>query len=215
MIDYSVDEVLELIWTLREEGDADVEKVLASSEEDDTPSILVRLESEGLITKDNGGIDFTEEGRGKASELIRRHRLAECLLSQLFDLEDKHIESSACDFEHILSDRVTESVCTFLGHPPYCPHDKEIPRGDCCKKFRREVTPLVIRLSDAQIVKNYRIVFIMPRQKKRLERLSTIGLLPGTTLSLIQKKPSYVIQIGETMIAVDKGIADEIYVKRV
>ncbi len=215
MVDYSGDEVLELIWTLREEGDANMERVLACSEEADTSSILKQLESEGLITKDNGGIDFTEEGRGRASGLIRRHRLAECLLSQLFDLEDNHIESSACDFEHILSDRVTESVCTFLGHPPYCPHDKEIPRGDCCKKFRKEVTPLVIRLSDAQVVKKYRIVFIMPRQKKRLERLSTIGLLPGTTLSLIQKKPSYVIQIGETMIAVDQGIADEIYIKRV
>lgn len=215
MIEYSVDEILELIWTLRESGEFTIDDILESSKEEDTPGILETMERNALIEKDGKRLTMTEEGLLRAKEIVRRHRLAECLLTQLFELEEPHIESSACKFEHILSDKVTESVCTFLGHPPFCPHNKPIPRGECCKKFRRDVSPLVIRLSDASMAEPYRIVFIMPRQKKRLERLSSIGLLPGTSIKLLQKKPSYVIQIEETMIAVDQGIADEIYVKRV
>jgi DtxR family Mn-dependent transcriptional regulator len=215
MIDYSKDELLELIWTLREIGVYEEERVVKDSPISDTERTLDSIELEGYITRVDGNVSLTDDGEKKASLLIRRHRLAECLLSQLFELEDHHIESSACEFEHILSDKVTESVCTFLGHPPFCPHEKEIPRGVCCKKFRKDVTPLVIRLSDASIGDPYRIIFIMPKQKKRLERLSNIGILPGTVLTLIQKKPSYVLQIGETMIAVDRGIADEIYIKQV
>lgn len=214
MIEYSVDEILELIWTLRESGEFTIDDILAASEEEDTPGILKRMEENALIEKDDKKITMTEKGLLRGKEIVRRHRLAECLLTQLFELEEPHIESSACKFEHILSDKVTESVCTFLGHPPFCPHNKPIPRGECCKKFRRDVSPLVIRLSDASMGEPYRIVFIMPRQKKRLERLSSIGLIPGTFIKLLQKKPSYVIQIEETMIAVDQGIADEIYVKR-
>jgi DtxR family Mn-dependent transcriptional regulator len=214
MIEYSVDEILELIWTLRESGEFKIDDILAASEEEDTPGILKRMEENALIEKDEKKITMTEKGLLRGKEIVRRHRLAECLLTQLFELEEPHIESSACKFEHILSDKVTESVCTFLGHPPFCPHNKPIPRGECCKKFRRDVSPLVIRLSDASMGEPYRIVFIMPRQKKRLERLSSIGLIPGTFIKLLQKKPSYVIQIEETMIAVDQGIADEIYVKR-
>lgn len=215
MIEYSVDEILELIWTLRESGEFTIDDILETSEEEDTPGILERMKHEGLIAKDGIKISMTEQGLLRAQEIVRRHRLAECLLTQLFELEETHIESSACKFEHVLSDKVTESVCTFLGHPPFCPHNKPIPRGDCCKKFTKDVSPLVIRLSDASLGDPYRIVFIMPRQKKRLERLSSIGLLPGTSIKLLQKKPSFVIQIEETMIAVDQGIADEIYVKRV
>ncbi len=215
MIEYSVDEILELIWTLRESGEFTIDDILEASEEEDTPGILERMNQEGLIAKDGIEISMTDQGLLRAQEIVRRHRLAECLLTQLFELEETHVESSACKFEHVLSDKVTESVCTFLGHPPFCPHNKPIPRGDCCKKFTKDVSPLVIRLSDASLGNPYRIVFIMPRQKKRLERLSSIGLLPGTSIKLLQKKPSFVIQIEETMIAVDQGIADEIYVKRV
>jgi DtxR family Mn-dependent transcriptional regulator len=215
MIEYSVDEILELIWTLGESGEYTIDDVLRASTEEDTPGVLEKMERNGLVVKDENRITMTDSGLGRAKEVVRRHRLAECLLTQLFELEDSHVESSACKFEHILSDKVTESVCTFLGHPPFCPHDKPIPRGECCRIFRKDVSPLVIRLSDASLGDPYRIVFIMPRQKKRLERLSSIGLLPGTVIKLLQKKPSYVIQIAETMIAVDQGIADEIYVKRV
>jgi DtxR family Mn-dependent transcriptional regulator len=39
---------------------------------------------------------------------------------------------AACRMEHIIDPEVTDSICSFLGHPRRCPHGKSIPTGDCC-----------------------------------------------------------------------------------
>jgi putative ABC transport system ATP-binding protein len=78
-------------------------------------------------------IIFTEKGRRRAEDIIRRHRLAERLFTQTFQVEDeKEIAEQACRFEHILSPEATERICTFLGHPRTCPHGSPIPAGPCC-----------------------------------------------------------------------------------
>lgn len=78
-------------------------------------------------------IVFTEKGRKRAEDVIRRHRLAECLFTQTFHVHDeKEVAEQACRFEHILSPEATDSICTFLGHPRTCPHGSPIPAGECC-----------------------------------------------------------------------------------
>lgn len=78
-------------------------------------------------------IYFTERGRKRAMDIIRRHRLAERLFTQTLNIHDeKEIEEQACKFEHILSPEATDRICTFLGHPETCPHGSPIPPGPCC-----------------------------------------------------------------------------------
>ena len=78
-------------------------------------------------------IIFTEKGRKRAEDVIRRHRLAERLFTQTFQVHDeKEIAEEACKFEHILSPEATERICSFLGHPRTCPHGSPIPAGECC-----------------------------------------------------------------------------------
>jgi len=78
-------------------------------------------------------IMFTEKGRKRAEDVIRRHRLAERLFVQTFRVQnEKEVEEQACKFEHVLSPEVTDSICTFLGHPRTCPHGSPIPAGPCC-----------------------------------------------------------------------------------
>ena len=78
-------------------------------------------------------IIFTEKGRRRAEDVIRRHRLAEVLFTHTFQVEDeKEIAEQACRFEHILSPEATDRICTFLGHPRTCPHGSLIPAGPCC-----------------------------------------------------------------------------------
>jgi ABC-type lipoprotein export system ATPase subunit len=78
-------------------------------------------------------IVFTEKGRKRAEDVIRRHRLAERLFTQTFQVHDeKEIAEEACKFEHILSPEATERICSFLGHPRTCPHGSPIPAGECC-----------------------------------------------------------------------------------
>ena len=121
-------------------------------------------------------------------------------------MSEEEVEEEACKLEHILSPGVTESVCTFLGHPPTCIHGKPIPRGECCSKFKKEMKPLVIPLEELGLGEEGRIVFIAPKSHQRLDRLSTLGIVPGSILRMHQKNPSHVLQIGETTLALDKEI---------
>lgn len=76
---------------------------------------------------------FTERGQKRAQDVIRRHRLAERLFIQTFQVADeREVEQQACKFEHILSAEATERICSFLGHPETCPHGSPIPPGACC-----------------------------------------------------------------------------------
>jgi DtxR family Mn-dependent transcriptional regulator len=58
-----------------------------------------------------------------------------------------------------------------------------------------------------------RIVFIAPKFHDRMDRLAALGVTPGSTLRLHQRSPSFVIEVGETTIALDPEIANEVYVK--
>ncbi len=209
-----IDELLERIWTLREEGVSDLDHLLGTTQDIEAKSILRLMIKEDLFQMENNRMILKERGEEKAREIIRRHRLTERLLSEIFEMSEHEVEEEACKLEHILSPGVTDSVCTFLGHPPTCIHGKAIPRGECCTKFKKEMKPLVIPLDDLGLGKEGRIVFIAPKSHQRLDRLSTLGIVPGSIVRMHQKNPSYVLQIGETSLALDKDIVKDIFVKK-
>ncbi len=213
MTQYGQDEILELLWTLREDGRSGRADLLHATAEESPEALLEELRASGQVELSGGEVRMTPRGEERARVIIRRHRLAEVLLHNLFEIDNHQMESSACQFEHILSAPVTESVCTFLGHPPQCPHGRPIPKGACCDRIRTDLRPLVTRLSDASLGTPVRIVFITPKSKRRLEKLSSLGIVPGSSVRLMQRNPSHVLQIGQTTVAVDKDITDEIFVK--
>lgn len=174
---------------------------------------LPMLRAQGLVTLKDGSVELTEDGTSRAEHLIRRHRLAELLFSEILDFDVDSNQPDVCRLEHAISPRVVERICGFLGHPPYCPHGRPIPRGECCGTITREVPPLVTPLSQGRIGEDYRIVFITPRSHSRLDRLTILGIAPGATIRLHQKKPSYVLKIGETDVALDADIIKEIFVR--
>lgn len=210
-----VDEGLELLWLLDEERRPELERFRLRSDDPDFDALLNAMLEKGLASINDSNISLTEKGHNLAKGLVRRHRLAERLFTDIFDLKADHVHADACKMEHILSEELTDSVCTFLGHPPTCPHNKPIPRGECCKRYRVEVTPVVMRLQEFEIGSRGRIVFIVPSEAGRLSKLSSIGVAPGSVIKLLQKLPSYVIQVDETTIAIDPDIAKEIFVKKV
>src|SRR3972149_4307979 len=210
-----IDELLELIWTLREKGVADLDHLLETTQDIEANSILRKMIKDDLFEIEGNRMILKERGEEKAREIVRRHRLTERLLYEIFEMSEEEVEEEACKLEHILSPTVTESVCTFLGHPPTCIHGKSIPRGDCCAKFQKEMKPLVIPLEELGLGGEGRIVFIAPKSHQRLDRLSNLGIVPGSILRMHQKNPSYVLQMGETTLALDRDIVKNIYVKRV
>jgi DtxR family Mn-dependent transcriptional regulator len=212
---HRLEDLAEEIWTLAEEGRHTLEELAARSKLATVTETLAQMREQGLLAVENGEVRLTEEGGRFALEIVRRHRLAETLFSTLFDLGEEEAETTACEFEHILSPQVTSSVCTYLGHPPACPHGKAIPRGPCCGTLTLEMEPLVKRLSDLRLGESGAIVFMAPDSRSRLARLSGLGVVPGGTLRLVQKRPSVVVEVGQTTLALDRAIADEIFVKRI
>ncbi|GBE00036.1 iron-dependent repressor IdeR [bacterium BMS3Abin07] len=209
-----IDEALELLWILEEEDKNDLNRFKLSSEDEDVDTVLEKMLYEGVIRIEGDKVQLTSTGREISKGLIRRHRLAERLFTDVFDLKKATIHEDACKMEHILSSELTDSVCTFLGHPPFCPHGKPIPRGECCKKYRVNVAPVVTRLNNFEVGQVGKIVFIVSSDPQRLNRLNSIGIIAGSNIKLLQRKPSIVVQIDETTVALDPDIAKEIHVKR-
>lgn len=209
-----IDEAIELLWVLNEEGHDGLNRFRLSSEDDEIDRIINILKAEDLATISGDKIQFTEKGYKMAKALIRRLRLAERLFTDVFEMRGDSVINDACKMEHILSEELTDSVCTFLGHPQTCPHGKPIPRGECCKKYKIDVEPVVTRLSDFEVGSQGKITFIVPTNASRLSKLNSLGITAGSIIKLIQRKPSYVIQIDETTVAIDSDIAKEIYVKK-
>ena len=209
-----IEDVAEEIWTLAEEGSHRLKDLEARTQLQAIEKTLKEMAGDGMIEMRDDEVRLTATGEVLALEIVRRHRLAETLFSLLFDLEEEEAETTACAFEHILSPQVTTSVCTYLGHPPACPHGKRIPRGTCCGTFSLEMKPLVRRLADLNLGQEGSIVFMAPGSRGRLARLSGLGVVPGSKVRLVQKRPSVVLEIGATTLAIDRVIADEIYVKR-
>ena len=127
------DEVLEQLWILQEDGaDATAETIAVPDVIDNRSALLSMRELDLISLADSGQITLRPKGEARARVIIRRHRLAEKLFFEKFEMSEQQAESNACQLEHTLTQQVTDSVCAFLGHPAVCPHNRPIPRGDCC-----------------------------------------------------------------------------------
>lgn len=206
-----IQEILELIWTLSEESKTRKNEIFEKLD-DNGRQLYGELIRRYWIAEKDTGVEFTEEGRKEATRVIRRHRLAEVLFTDLFALRDDEVEQVGCTFEHILDEDVVDRVCTFLGHPPFCSHGKKIPPGKCCKKFEKKLEPVIQRLWDLKPGEEAKIVFITSAVQARLNKLFSLNIVPGNEVKFIQKYPSPVIKIGESSVAMDDGIAREIFV---
>lgn len=212
-----IEELCEEIYALTEIGQNTYDRVAGRSKLTGAAEVLETLVQNGMVSRSGEGgqlVNLTPSGNQLARSVVRRHRLAEMLFSQVLALEEEVSEATACRLEHILSAAVTDSVCTFLGHPPLCPHGKPIPPGDCCELYTQDLRPLVLRLLDVAVGDTFSVVFIRSLAHDRLDRIGTLGLVPGARMRLSQKRPTVVVEIGETTVALDREVAREVYVRR-
>jgi putative ABC transport system ATP-binding protein len=126
------DEVLVQLWRMEEDCAVAVPEGVHVPDVVDNTRTLRGMAESGLIRSPGDRLDFTERGRARARDLVRRRRLAEVLFASALHLPAIEVEQVACRMEHIIDPAVTNSICGFLGHPPRCPHGRPIPRGACC-----------------------------------------------------------------------------------
>jgi putative ABC transport system ATP-binding protein len=131
-IERRYDEVLVQMWSLEEDGRVpEAARIRVPDVVDNRRTLLGMVES-GLIFQPGVTLEFTPRGRSRARDLVRRRRLAEVLFTSALHVPEPEMENVACRMEHIIDPEVTNSICSFLGHPRLCPHGRPIPEGNCC-----------------------------------------------------------------------------------
>ena len=213
-----LDEILEVLWVQLEEGGKEsvsLDEIVVGTTPVYEEPIKV-LEKKGLVKVDGGQIQLTDSGFEEARRTIRRHRLSERMFLDIFEITEDEIEEVACRFEHLLiRPELEEKICELLGHPRSCPHERSIPIGDCCHRAQTRVDQMVVPMSNLRQGESGAIAYVHTGDSERLKKLLALGILPGESVTLQRRYPSFVFTVGQSRYAVDEGMAQAIYVKRI
>jgi len=211
--EHQTDELLEAIWTRREKGDTDVDACLQAAHAEVDRAAIERMAERGLVRLSDDQVAFTDEGERIAAEIMRRHRLAERLFTDLLGMTVEQSEQVACTFEHTrLVPEVTDGLCTLLGHPRECPHGRPIPPGACCREGRTEIESALMPLSEVPFGRSGRVAYVRPRHHERLHMLLSMGIAPGVALRVHQRTPVMVVEVAQSEFAMDREVAEDVYV---
>jgi DtxR family Mn-dependent transcriptional regulator len=176
------------------------------------------------------GANLTRKGFQVAERVTRKHRLLERFLHDVLRIREDRVHSEACEMEHALSDEAEESLCRFLKHPDRCPDDdKIIPACDlpfstceeCVELHKKELEESgkreLIPVSIDQLKKGEsgKVSFIRGEHKV-LQRLSDMGLTPGTEITVVKSAPFHgplEILVRGSRLAVGRGMTEIIFVE--
>jgi len=136
-----VEMYLKAIWHLKERNEPVKISTIAKMLHVRQPSVvqmLKKLSSQDLVEYNKAGVFLTEGGEKVGSDMMRNSRLLEVLMDSALKVEID--EEMVCGIEHHMNKQFTDALCTMLNHPRICPHNHDIPFGDCCKKTESEQT---------------------------------------------------------------------------
>lgn len=210
------EEILEAVWTAEEQGEQTLEKVQALCPKVELKAeFLDSMQESNLLRTEEGQLLFTPKGRDIARKVVRRHRLTECLMGYVLNLDPETMERVACETEHSLLPEVESSICILLGHPEYAPDGTKVPSGDCCTNGSTHIEKTIVCISECEPGERIKIAYIRSKSHERLQQLSAFGIMPGLRVRLLQKHPAYCLQFENSEIAIDREIAHDLYVWKV
>jgi len=182
----TTEEYLETILSLEEEGVVPmrarlVERLgLSAAAVSETVGRLV--EGGWVELAGDRRLSLTAKGRGLATTIVRRHRLAERLLVDVIGLEWEKVHAEAARWEHAISADVEEKLVLLLGDPATCPHGNPIPGS-------RRAAPSgpTIALADASIgpVTIARVSERLEMSDEALVLIAGANLLPGCDVTVV------------------------------
>lgn len=178
------EEYLEAICRIQDRGEPATPTELAHELAIAPPSVLgmlKRLEEQGLLHYARGaGAVLTEHGQRCAETLRRRHRLAECLLTDLLGMPWERAHQIACRFEHVIDTEVEEYLLQALHFPTTCPHGNPLfPSAEAHWCALTTVHPGQSAL----------LRCIKDETPPTLDYLNRLGLRPGVRLTVCDFAP--------------------------
>ncbi len=125
---------LRTVFELEEEGIVPLRARIAERLSQSGPTVsqtVARMERDGLLeVAGDRQLALTEAGRRLATRVMRKHRLAECLLVGIIGLPWEEVHIEACRWEHVISEEVERRLVELLDYPLRCPHGNLIPGLD-------------------------------------------------------------------------------------
>ena len=173
--------------------------------------MLRRMAREGLLkTLPDKSVALTAKGRRNAEQMVRRHRLAECMVVDLLGLDMVRAHEEAHRLEHAISEDLETKINDRLGHPTTCPFGHPIPGNGYVSM------PNLVRLSEV-VTDQEKVIDRVPEDDRvLLEYFVANNIIPGTLVRVIEVAPYRgIIRLGcnGNEIVVGYEVADLVWVR--
>ncbi|MDO5746491.1 MAG: metal-dependent transcriptional regulator [Actinomycetaceae bacterium] len=179
---------LKTVWEMQEDSVSPLRARIVDRLGHSGPTVsqtVARMERDGLLRVGRDRrIELSKEGLEIATKVIRKHRLAECLLLDIVKLDWTKCHDEACRWEHVISDDVVGKLVDVLGNPQYDPYGNPIP-GSGGKSEKNEIdVELVVGRDGGGKGKIVRIGEPNQAEPHLLEKLLETNIVPGTIVDL-------------------------------
>ncbi len=206
---------LRTVWELEEEGITPIRARLVERLGVSAPAVsetVAKLVDEGLLRIGaDRTLSLTDEGNRIALSVMRKHRLAERLLTDVIGVPWEASHNEACRWEHVISDDVEGYIENLLGHPATCPHGNPIPaRGDVAERERlhtaAEAAKEELRVDVARLSE------LVQADTDLMGTLRESGIVPGAVVSLRTEGGAVLAETDDGVVELPAKAADLVYV---
>lgn len=215
---------LRTIYELIEEGVPPLRARIAERLKQSGPTVsqtVARMERDGLVSvHPDRHLELSDLGLARAIEVMRRHRLAERLLTDVIGLDWPLVHDEACRWEHVISTDVERRLVEVLNAPTESPYGNPIPAIDerggssACDAFLGGAQVLAERLGDGRehVVVLKRLSEALQADAAVLQVLAEVGMLPGREVSAELLGRTLVLRAGQIQGSLPATVADQIFV---
>jgi len=220
---------LKTVYELVEEGIVPMRARIAERLGHSGPTVsqtVARMERDGLIVvTGDRHLELTPEGNDKAMRVVRKHRLAERLLTDVVGLEWAYVHDEACRWEHVMSEQVERRLVEILDHPQRSPYGIPIPGLDELGEagaggYLDGVVAVTAdaRLDDgaqeAAVRHVARIGELLQTDAELLEELRVAGLVPGAEIEVLRDGDSFTLTArgSQSGVTLSRELARHVFV---
>jgi len=187
---------LRTIFELEEEGIVPMRARIAERLSQSGPTVsqtVARMERDGLVVvSDDRHLELTTAGRDTATRVMRKHRLAECLLVEILGLPWEEVHAEACRWEHVMSESVERRLLEVLHHPTMSPYGNPIPGLAELDPYAEQAPVSVERMSPLGDVARDEVRHVIVRRIAEplqddgaaMTTMRRIGAMPGASVKV-------------------------------
>jgi DtxR family transcriptional regulator, Mn-dependent transcriptional regulator len=217
---------LRTIYELVEEGIVPLRARIAERLHQSGPTVsqtVARMERDGLLTVEGDRhLELTDEGHRLATRVMRKHRLAERLLTDVIGLPWELVHAEACRWEHVMSEDVERRLIELLNQPTESPYGNPIPGlgelgGTGGEQFMEGVESLVSavgRDSETVRVRIRRISEEVQKDEALMAALHRVGALPDRDVTASQGPEGVLVGSGGETAEIDPEVATHVFVRK-